>query len=388
MNRINRKSSSVFTMISILIASLMVFSFGCAKKEEKEIKIGAILPLTGDAAIYGQELKNGIDLALDEINTRGGIKGKLIKVIYEDDAGDAKGGVAAINKLIKIEKVPVIIGGAMSSVAMSIAPIAQNEKTVFLSPTATAPALSNAGKYFFRIWPSDNYDGQIMADFAFNKLNLRRISILYVNSDYGKGIEEVFSSEFKKYGGKVISSEGYELGTKDFRSHLTKIKSLSPDAIYLPGYYKELSGILRQIKELRIKSKLLSVNSFYDPKLINIAGNAAEGAIFTYPLYDAESEESVIKEFVSKFNKKYGKKPDAFAVQGYDAMNIVGYAIEHGGNTNDAIQKAMSTINDYQGVGGKMSFDKNGDVIKRLRILTVKNGKFVTYQEVNRNGGL
>lgn len=381
MNRSGFKSSAVLTIISILLASLMVFSFGCVKKEEKEIKIGAILPLTGDAAIYGQELKNGIDLALDEINTRGGIKGKLIKVIYEDDAGDAKGGVAAINKLIKIEKIPVIIGGAMSSVAMSIAPIAQNEKTVLLSPTATAPALSNTGKYFFRIWPSDNYDGQIMADFAFNKLNLRRISILYVNSDYGKGIEEVFGSEFKKYGGKVISSEGYELGTNDFRSQLTKIKSLSPDAIYLPGYYKELSGILRQVKELRIKSKLLSVNSFYDPKLINIAGNAAEGAIFTYPLYDVESEEPVIKEFVSKFNQRYGKNPDAFAVQGYDAMKILTYAIEKGGLTSDEIQKEMSQIRDFPGVSGKMSFDEHGDIVKGLKLLTVRNGKFAPFVE-------
>ncbi len=355
--------------------------FGCKKQEEKEIEVGAILPLTGDAAIYGNEIKKGMDMSLEEINQNGGINGKVIKIIYEDDAGDAKTGVSALTKLIKVDKVPVVIGGAMSSVASAIAPIAQQNGVVLLSPTATAPDLSNIGNYFFRIWPSDNYDGTIMADFATKELRLSRFSILYVNNDYGKGIEEVFKNRVEENGGKILSSEGYEIGATDFKSQLTKIKSHDPEAIYLPGYYKELAGILKQAKELGIKSKILSVNSFYNPNLIKLAGSAAEGAIFTYPVFDAESSTPIIKNFVSKFSQKYSKKPDAFAAQGYDALKIVAYAIKHGGFNSEEIQKAMSKINNYIGVSGRMSFDTNGDVVKKLRMLTVKNGRFIPYKE-------
>ena len=127
-------------------------------------------------------------------------------------------------------------------------------------------------------------------------------------------------------------------------------------------------------------AKFLSVNSFYDPKLLEIAGDSAEGAIFTYPIYDPKSKEPIIQEFVQKFKAKYGKEPDAFAVQGYDAMNIVASAIEKAGYTSDKIQKAMAKIKDFSGVGGKMTFDENGDVVKPLRLMTVTQGKFTAFK--------
>jgi branched-chain amino acid transport system substrate-binding protein len=363
----------------LVIATVLIVTQ--TKEEPKEIKIGAILPLTGDAAIYGQEIKNGIELALEEINQKGGINDTLINIIYEDDQGQARIGVSAMEKLIKTDNVPVVIGGAMSSVAVPLSSIADKNKVVLLSPTATAPVLSGISKYFFRIWPSDNYDGSFMAEFAFNSLSLRKVCILYVNTDYGKGIEEVFKREFEKLGGEILKSESYELGTTDFRTQLTKIQELKPEAIYLPGYYKEFAGILRQAKELGFRGRFLSVNSFYDPKLLEIAGDSAEGAIFTYPLYDPKCGQPIVQSFVQSFKEKYGKEPDAFAVQGYDALKIVALAIEKGGYSSKDIQRAMSQIKDFAGVGGTMSFDQNGDVVKPLRILTVKDGKFISYSD-------
>ena len=379
--RLNWFSRRVNMWCFLLNVAVILLIAGCQRAGKSSVEIGAILPLTGDAAIYGQELKNGIELAREEINNSGGIKGKKIEVKYEDDRGQPKEGVSAIQKLISADKVPVIIGGATSSVALAIAPIAVEKKVVLLSPTATAPALSKVGKYFFLIWPSDNYDGLIMAQFAFDKLGLKKVAILYVNTEYGQGIDNVFKKEFEKRGGQILISESYELGASDFRTQLTKMKQLEPDAIYLPGYYKELAGILRQARELGVKSVFLSVNSFYDPKLLEIAGNSAEGAIFTYPTYDAKSEEPLTKKFVEVFKAKYKKEPDAFAVQGYDAMKTVADAIQAGGDSSESIRDAMAHMKDFPGVGGSITFDVNGDVRKPLRFLTVQGGQFVPLQK-------
>ena len=379
--RVNRFSGRMNMWRFLLNVVVILFITGCQRAGKSPVELGAILPLTGDAAIYGQELKNGIELAREEINNAGGIKGKKIEVKYEDDRGQPKEGVTAIQKLINVDKVPVIIGGATSSVALSVAPIAVEKKVVLLSPTATAPALSKVGKYFFRIWPSDNYDGLIMAQFAYDKLSLKKVAILYVNTEYGQGIEGVFRKEFEKRGGTILTSESYELGATDFRGQIAKIKQLEPEAIYLPGYYKELAGILKQAKELGIKSTFLSVNSFYDPKLLEIVGASAEGAVFTYPTYDPKSEDPLTKKFVDAFKNKYKKEPDAFAAQGYDAMKVVAEAIQIGSFSRDGILDAMVQIKDFPGVAGNISFDENGDVHKPLRFLTVRKGKFVSLQK-------
>jgi branched-chain amino acid transport system substrate-binding protein len=149
----------------------------------------------------------------------------------------------------------------------------------------------------------------------------------------------------------------------------------------LPGYYKELAGILKQARQLGLKTKFLSVNSFYDPKLLQIAGDSAEGAIFTYPTYDPKNKDALTRKFVDAFKKKYGKEPDIFAVQGYDSLNIVALAVKKGGFTAEAIRQALSETKDYSGVGGPISFAPNGDVIKPLRLMTVRQGKFVALNE-------
>jgi branched-chain amino acid transport system substrate-binding protein len=381
MMRMRKKSWSVWVMGAVALCIISSILAGCARREsgttqQTTLKIGAVLPLSGDAAVYGKAIKDGIDLALSEISGMDEFKGKKIEIIYEDDQGKASVGVSAVQKLISQDKVPVIIGGAMSSVCAAIGPVCQRNRVVLISPTATAPTLREIGNYLFFLWPSDNYDGKIMAEFAYRKLGIRRVAILYVNLEYGKGIEAVFRSEFEKLGGQVVASEAYAQGATDFRAQLTKIKALSPDALYLPGYYKELAGILKQARQLGLKTKFLSVNSFYDPKLLQIAGDSAEGAIFTYPLYDPKSEDAVTRKFVNAFKKKYGKEPDIFAVQGYDALKLVALVVASGNSTSDSIRQALTEVKNYSGAGGTITFDENGDVIKPLRLLTVRNGKF------------
>ena len=374
------KRTQILIGFAVIVVGLVVWlALRNRQPQERTIRVGVALPLTGDAAVYGKALQNGIELALSEESATE----PNISLIYEDDQGLGAQAVSAARKLIDVDKVPVIIGGAMSSTAEATIPVCDSAKTVLVSPTATKPSLPHKGGYFLRLWPSDNYDGKIMAETAHNKLSLQRISVLYVNVAYGVGITEVFEREFKNLGGTIVSKEGYAQGATDFRTALTKIQAANPEAVYLPGYVAEVTQILKQAKELGFKTKFLGVNSLYDPKLIEIAGSAAEGAVFTYPTFDTKSTDPLIQRFVSAYQAKYGSEPDAFAAQGYDALRVVKKAL---GKTNGRpvsgaeVLIALHSLGPFQGPGGQFTFDETGDVEKPLRLLSVRNGRFVPFE--------
>jgi len=348
-------------------------------EESKVIKIGAILQLTGDMAIFGESFKKGIDMAVEVINTAGGIQGKKVKIIYEDDAAKAKLAVSAFRKLITQDKVQAVIAGGMSSTAMSIAPIAEENKVVIISPTASAPALSEFKNYFFRIQASDNYEGRVMAEFAYKKLDTKEVGIFYVNNDWGQGLAEVFKDRFTALGGEVTIRESHELGATDFKTQITKIKTVNPENLYLIGYLQEMSIILRQMRELGLKPRILSAYGFHDPKLLEMAGDIAENAIFTMPTYDPESDDPTIVKFVERYKAKYGKEPDMFAAHTYDCMKILAYAMRDGATTGPEISACLHKVANFPGVTGENTFDENGDVVKPLRIFTVKEGKFTPF---------
>ncbi len=229
MKRINHKSSVVLVVISILIAILMVFSFECAKKEEKDIKIGVISSLTGTVAPYGERAWEGIQLATDEINQTGGINGKTIKLLLEDDKSSANDAVFAFKKLIDIHKVPVIIGPVGSSQAMACAPIANEKKVVEFSPAAATPLFTDTGDYTFRNRASAALEVEVMADIAYKNLGLRKIAILYINNDVGTGFYPVFKKRFEFNGGAIAGIESFDQGSADVRTQLIKLRSLNPD---------------------------------------------------------------------------------------------------------------------------------------------------------------
>lgn len=387
MKKIQTKISNItkqFTMQKLfglfLAICLVTINFtSCAKKEPTEIKIGAVLPLTGDIGIYGEKMKNGIELAVEEINKGGGIKGKKLNVIYEDDQGDPKGSVSAFKKLITTEKVPVIIGGAISACALSVAPIADKEKVVVFSPAASSPKLTGISKYFFRNWPSDIYEGQTMGKFAVEHLKLNKVATLYVNNDWGVGLFREFKKEFTKRGGSIVAEESFDPGATDFRTQLTKVLKSNPQAIYVVGYVKELLVLLRQKEEMGIKIQLLSTYGFYDPQILKEVKKSAEGTIFTAPVFDPKSPNMVVKTFVEKFNSKYGVEPDIWSAQAYDAINIIALVLQKGARTSSEIRDEISKVKDFEGSSGLTSFDENGDVVKPLRFMMVRKGEFVDY---------
>jgi branched-chain amino acid transport system substrate-binding protein len=349
---------------------------GCARRSAQPVTIGAVLPLTGDLAVYGQEMKKGIDLAVDQAAKGKGSNRLRVTVLYEDDRGDPKTSVTAVEKLIATAKVPVIIGGAISATAVPCVPVAQRSHVVLFSPAATSPKLTGVSPYFFRNWPSDIYDGQAMGEFAARGLGFKRAAVLLVNNEWGVAISKEFERAFQAAGGKIVAKESYQQNATDFRAQLTKIKSTSPQAVYLPGYLKELSNILRQKKELDVSGTALSAYGFYDPKLLQTAGSAAEGAVFTAPAYDPKQRKPAVEAYVKAFHARYGKDPDIWSAQAYDAANIVLSALREGGRSGDELRDRIARVKGFDGVAGLTSFDAKGDVQKPLRLMTVRGGKF------------
>jgi len=363
----------------VVVALAIMFVVTQTKREPKEIKIGAILPLTGDAAFYGQSIRRGIDLAVEQIRNKGGMQGSSIMVVYEDSKAVPADGVAAFQKLIDVDRVVAIIGDAVSSVTLAFAPIAERNKVVVLSPLSSAPALTNAGDFIFRNVPSDLYGGGVAAHFAVKDEGWKKLGILYINNDFGVGLKQVFSENAERLGSKIVASEAFEQGATDFRTQLLKIKSTTPEAIFIVGY-QEVPQILIQAKEMGLKIKFLGTGLLEDPNVIKVAKKAAEGIYFTQLQYDATSKDPLVIDFVGAFTKNYNSKPDIISAYGYDAMKVLAYAMETSNLTSDSIRDQLYKVKNFRGVTGDITFDKNGDVIQPMGIKTVKNGEFVWYK--------
>lgn len=373
----NYKFSSVLAIISIFLASLMVFSTGCVKKEEaKEIKIGVITPLTGEGATYGDATKKGADLAVEEINAAGGINGEKLKLIYEDDQIKPEAGVNAIQKLINVDRVTVILGAFGSSVTLAIAPIAEKNRVVLLSASSTADAIKDAGDYIFRNVPTNSAQGKSAAEFAINKLKAKKSAMLYMNNDYGLSLKNSFEKYFVEIGGQISVVESYSPGDKDFKTQLGKIKNSKPDIIFYPGHYQESGLILKQARELGIKSVFIGGDGSYSPELVKISGNATEGSYYTLMAMGFGIADKEIDKFKTEFQKKYNQEPDVYSAYAYDALKIIASAIQKGGYASDGIKKSLYETKDFKGVTGITSFDKNGEVEKPFYIYVVKNGQF------------
>lgn len=344
--------------------------------QSQQLTIGIQLPLSGDAKIYGDEMLNGIRLALNLQAQDSG--SPRVSTVVEDDAGKSATALSAFTKLIDLDGVQVVIGGAMSSTAAPIVPVAKNSRVVLISPAASAPNLCSEGGYFFRVWPSDIYEATALADYAVEKLDARTAAVLYVNNDYGQGASSAFAAEFARKGGKVLLNEGYAQDSVEFRTVLTKIGSLKPAVLYVPGYYKELANLLRQASELGVKPQFLGGVGFQEQKILELAGAAAEGTVFTTPYYDADNPEPVMAKFRKAYQATYGDKPGIFAAHSYDATRVVLDALAHGARSGEEIRNHLLALNRFPGAAGSLTFTDTGDVVKRVAFHAVRNGAFVS----------
>lgn len=345
------------------------------KATEKEpILIGVIGPLTGDSSDYGQNVKNAIELALEEINNNIGANERKFKIIYEDHACEPLKAVTAIQKLINVDKVSIIIDEACSSCALAEAPIAENNKALLILPTSSNYKIKEAGDYVFRIYLSDAFQGKKLAEMAFSK-NYNKAAIIYKNDDYGFGLKEVFEEEFKKLGGMIVTAEAHGVGEADFRSIITKIKNSQPDVLILADDSKYGALILKQAKGLSLNIPVYGSDAMKDESLINVADYAADGLITVFPNYPKEAN---YKNIESLYDHKYGKLPEGYALYGYDALKLIADVINRVGSDSTNIKNELYNVKDYKGVTGIIAFDNFGERISvDYDSYIVKNKQFM-----------
>ena len=375
------KRVQILIGVAVIIATAVIIGIVLLGRHSgtDKVKFGAVLPLTGEIAEYGKRCKAGMDLAVGEINESGGVSGKKLEIVYEDDTGAPKVGVTAMQKLVDIDRVKVVIGAVASSVTLAIEPIATRNKVLLFSPASSSPKLTGISRYFFRDWPSDVFEATALAEFAYNTLKLRKVAILYVNNDYGLGLRGEFERRFKELGGEVAAIDSHEQGATDFRTQLTKIKGSGPQAVYLAGYHREMAFATKQTRELGITAQILGDADYGVQELIEIAGQAAEGAIFSTPEYDPKGGSEPVKTFAKKFKEKYGKEPSVFEANGYDAVKILAKAVQTQNSDTERMSQYIASLSHYPGASGEISFGAKGEVEKPASIKIVKGGRFVLY---------
>lgn len=349
-------------------------------KEDGSIKIGAIFPLTGGSAYQGKSFRQGIELAMEEINANGGIDGKKLEILFEDDKGIPAEGVNAAQKLITQDKVSAILGNFNSSVTLAVRAVTEREKVVQLTPGSTADDVTEPGHpYMFRNIMPNSFQAPELAKFTIEELGLKNIAIIAENTDYGRSGAEQFEQMAEQLNGNVLTVEYYNQGDKDFYASLTKIKNMNPDAVFISGLLTEGAQILKQARDLKLETQWLGLGGFTNDNFPTLAEGAAEGMIHvSYFEPDAYEYFPDSKEFVENYEKKYGYKPDMYAANAYEATYILAEAIKMAGSDDrEKIREAMTQIKDLPGICGPTTFDENGQAQKGLVFVKIENGKRV-----------
>ena len=355
-------------ILGVLSAAVLALTLAsCSKAESNSVKIGGIFPLSGQVAVYGVECKNGVDLAIEEINAAGGINGKPIVLVSEDDEGNPDKTVNAFKKLSTKDGVKVIIGSLTSGCTQAITTLSQASKVVQIAPAATAPAITDAGDFIFRACFIDPFQGTVGGKFAAETLGKKRAAILYdIGNDYSVGLADNFKIAFTKAGGSIVSEESYATNDKDFNAQLTKIKNANPDVVYLPDYYGTVALIAKQLRAQGINVPMVGADGW--DGLTSNAGDEVLGGYYSNH-YAVDSTEPAVKKFVESFRAKYNKDPNSFAALGYDCVYLIRDAIVAAGAEDSiAVRDALAkTDGDY--VTGHLTFDEKHNPIKSAVML-------------------
>jgi len=347
------------------------------------IRVGHVASLTGDTATFGQSTERGMRMALEEINARGGALGRQLDLLSEDDRSVTEEARTAAQKLLQRDQVVALLGEIASSRSLAAAPEAQRAHVPMISPGSTNPKVTEVGDYIFRACFIDPFQGTVMARFAREQLNAKKVAILFdFKQDYSVGLADFFRKTFKELGGEIVADERYTSGDIEFRAQLTTIRAAQPEAIFVPGYYTELGLIAKQARELGIDVPLLGGDGWDSEKTLEIGGKAVEGYYFSTH-YAADSDSPKVQDFVKRYKEKYNQTPDAMAALGYDTAGILADALNRAGDTNGPkLRDAIASTRDYDGVTGKITIDPSRNARKDAVVLKIEGGKFKFFRSV------
>jgi branched-chain amino acid transport system substrate-binding protein len=372
------------TLTGLLAATAALVAAGCAPGgNSKEIVVGEYGSLTGNTATFGQSTKNGSEMAFAEINQAGGLLGKQVKLIVEDDQSKPEEAATAVTKLINQNSVQAVLGEVASSRSLAAAPICQGAKIPMITPSSTNPKVTQVGDYIFRVCFTDIQQGEADAKFAAKSLKLKKAAILYdVRNDYSVGLRLVFMQKFKEYGGEIVAEQSYSEGDSDFRAQLTQLKSANPEIIYVPGYYTEVGTIARQARDLGITVPLSGGDGWDSPRLWEIGGKALNGCFFSNH-YSVDDPAPAVQKFVADYKAKYGAIPDALAALGYDAARIYADAVKRANSAEPSkVRDALVATKGFAGVTGSITIDAERNAVKPVVILKVQDGKKVFQERI------
>ena len=366
----------------ILIAGTLILT-ACRPGREAQtadtqgdIPVGVYGALTGDQAAFGTSTVNGVKLAADEINAAGGVLGRKIRLVVEDDQGRAEEAASVVTKLVTSSNVIALIGENSSNQSLAAAPIAQANGVPMISPSSTNPAVTEKGEYIFRVCFTDPYQGKALASFVRKQLKLDTAAILVdKKNDYSVGLAGVFRREFEANGGKIVAEQSYSGGDSEFRPQLTTIRAAKPQALFIPGFYTEVGQIAIQARDLGLDVPLIGGDGWDSPAVIQIGGKSIEGSYFSDHYFVGDTR-PVVQTFVNEYRKRHGKNPEATAALGYDALKIFAEAVRRAnGLDRKAIRDQIAATKNYEGIAGTITMGPDRNPIKPVAMIKIENGQ-------------
>lgn len=361
---------------SLAAAALASLGAALACNGGGPIQIGAVLPLSGDHAIYGEPIRQGLELAYRHVQANEEL-GVEVALQIEDSASDPQQAAELARQLYNQGAVAVI-GGVTTDAAMAMVAAADREDKVLLSPSASSPRLTGISRNFFRLYPSDFREGNRMGIFAAQTLGIESAVIVASESDYARGVQDIFKSEFERYGGAVPAVIEYSADTTDFAPVVEQALSHEPVAVYVADYARNVAAIVGQLREQGFEGKILTTSAFASPEVIAEAGEAAEEVILT--LTSMPPDEPAVAAFAQAFEAEYGHPPSVWAAHGYDALMVLVEAMEEAGTARGDLWKGLRGLRNYHGATGVVQFDERGDVGKFPRTYVIDDGELVDYE--------
>ncbi len=348
------------------------------------VKIGFFMSVTGRDASFGEVSLNGARLAVDELNAAGGVLGRPVELVVEDNRSVAGESATAAKKLIARDHVAVLIGECSSGRTLEAAPVAQAAGIPLITPAATSPKVTQVGDAIFRVCFIDPFQGDVIAAFARRRLGVKRAALLVeAGAPYSVGLAEYFAKTFTALGGEIVATQKYNGADTDFRAQLTAIRAAQPDAIFLPGYYVAAGLVAQQAKQLGLHATLLGGDGFEAPQLLEIGGAALEGTYYSTH-FATENTGEASRAFVAAYRARHGTAPNGLAALTYDAVRLAADAMARAGTTEPAkLRAALAATRDYPGVTGRTTINAARDADKEAAIITVKDGR-LTFVETIR----
>lgn len=374
----HRKLSALALVCS---APFLLLAGGCGG--ERSVEIGVVAPTSGQWSLYGEPIVKGIELAHEQLSQNPS-REIAIELAVRDSESSPEKAAELLAELFEGDSLAAL-GGVTTAEALEMVPVLDREEKVMISPSATSPRLTGISQLFFRVVPSDFREGAKMGNFVAQELQIERVVIIAAESPYATGIQDVFKTEFERYGGEVLEVVEYSPGTTDFESVVEQALDVdpAPEAVYVADYAFEIGTIVGELKQSGFDGNILTTHAFAAPGLFGQLGDVAEGVLLTQTVFDVNDESPEVRRFVDAYRNKYGEEPNFFAAHGYDAMMVVAATLDTGNvRTARDFYKEVRNLRDFVGAGGPVQFDEKGDVGKFPRVYMVQDGMLVDFEQV------